>query len=85
MSGDTEKFWQDIGIRIYPDPFFASCKISTINKNSGSNSYVNPNTSFKWVSIEIIAATPFKSPTKYTTFSNYLLIVDDYSNIPKLY
>ena len=35
--------------------------------------------------MDIIPATAPKSLTKETTFSNYLLIVDDYSKIPKLY
>ena len=35
--------------------------------------------------MDIISAIPSKSLTKETTFSNYLLIVDAYSNIPKLY
>ena len=35
--------------------------------------------------MDIISAKFSKSLTKDTTSSNYLLIVDDYSNIPKLY
>ena len=35
--------------------------------------------------MDIIPATYFKSLSKYTNFSNYLLIVDFYSKIPKLY
>ena len=33
----------------------------------------------------IIAATSSKSLTKDTDFSNYLLVVDAYSKVPKLY
>ena len=33
----------------------------------------------------IIPATSSKSLTKYTNFSNYLLSVNSYSNIPELY
>ena len=35
--------------------------------------------------MDIISATSSKVLTKDTTFDNYLLIVDDYSNIPKFY
>ena len=40
---------------------------------------------FKWVFMDIIPSTAPKSLTSDTTFSNYLLIVDAYYNIPKLY
>ena len=42
-------------------------------------------TPFKLVFIDIIPATYSISLTKDTTFSDYLLIVYAYSNIPKLY
>ena len=35
--------------------------------------------------MDIIPAISSKSLTKDTTFSNYLLIVDAYSKIPKIY
>ena len=35
--------------------------------------------------MDIIPSTAPKSLTSDTTFSNYLLIVDEYYNIPKLY
>ena len=35
--------------------------------------------------MDIISSTEPKSLTSDTTFSNYLLIVDAYSKIPKLY
>ena len=35
--------------------------------------------------MDIIPAISCKSLTKYTNFSNYLLILDDSSKIPKLY
>ena len=31
-AGDTPNFWQDIELRIDPDPFFTSCQISLMNK-----------------------------------------------------
>ena len=35
--------------------------------------------------MNIISSISSNSLTKYTTFANYLLIVDAYSNIPKVY
>ena len=35
--------------------------------------------------MDIILSTPSKSLTKDTTFANYLLIMDTYTNIPRLY
>ena len=46
---------------------------------------MKPKSPFKSLLMEILAAIYSKSLTKYTNFSNYLLIVDAYSNIPKLY
>ena len=40
---------------------------------------------FKWVFMGIIPATSYKSLTKDTTFSNYLLIVDSYTKITELH
>ena len=42
-------------------------------------------TPLKWVFMDIIPATSSKSLTKRHYFDNYLLIVDAYSNISKLY
>ena len=85
LDGDIECFGQDIELRVYPDPFYIPCQISTINKRSRSKTPLKSNTYFKWLFIDIIPATSYKSFKKYTTFSNYLLIVDAYSKIPKLY
>ena len=38
-----------------------------------------------WVFMDIVPTTAPKSLTSDTTFSNYLLIVDAYSKIPKIY
>ena len=35
--------------------------------------------------MDIVSAIPSKSLTKYSNFTHYLLIVDAYSNIQKLY
>ena len=32
LSGDTAYVWKDIGLRIYLDPFFTSCQISSMKK-----------------------------------------------------
>ena len=54
-------------------------------KKARSKIPLKPKAPFKWVFIDIIPSTSTKSLTSDTTFSNYLLIVDAYSNIPKLY
>ena len=85
LSGYTGKNWQDIEVRVDPDPFFTSCQISKINKNTRSRTPLNPNSHFKWVFMDIIPSISSKSLTKDTNFFNYLLILDAYSKIPKLY
>ena len=85
LAGDTANIWEDVELRIYPDPFCTSCQISSINKKVRSKIPLNPKTPFKWVFMDIIPSTESKSLTSDTTFSNYLLIVDAYYNIPKLY
>ena len=64
LAGYNAIFWQDIEIRIYPDPFCTSCQISTINKKSISKTPLNPKTPFKWVLIDIVSATSPQSLTK---------------------
>ena len=54
-------------------------------KKARSNIPLNPKEPFKWGFMDIIPSTAPKSLTSDTTFSNYLLIVDTYYNIPKLY
>ena len=56
-----------------------------MNKNSVSKIQLKPKAPFKWVFMDIIPSTAPKSLTSDTTFSNYLLIADAYSKIPKLY
>ena len=56
-----------------------------MNKKSMSKIPLKPKAPFKWVFMDIIPSTAPKSLTSDTTFSNYILIVDAYSNIPKLY
>ena len=85
MAGDTANVWEDVDIRIDPDPFCTSCQISSMNKKARYKSLLKPKELFKWVFMDIIPSTASKILTGDTTFSNYLLIVDDYSKIPKLY
>ena len=85
MAGDTENVWEDVELRIDPDPFFTSCKISSMNKKARSKLPLKPKAPFKWVFMDIIPHIVPKSLTNDTTSSNYLLIVDAYSKIPKLY
>ena len=56
-----------------------------MNKKARSRIPLKPKAPFKWVFMDIIPSTAPKSLTSDTTFSNYLLIVDAYSKIPKLY
>ena len=84
-GGDTANFWEDIELRIYPDPFCTSCKTSSMNKKARSNNPIEPKAPFKWVLMGIILSTAPKRLRSDKTFSNYLLFVDAYSKLPKLY
>ena len=84
LTGYTENLWEDVELIIDPDPFCKSCQISSMNKNDISKIPLKPKAPFRWVFMDIIPSTTPKSFTSDTTFSNYLLIVDAYSKIPKL-
>ena len=84
LAGDTANVWEDVEIRIYPDPFFTSCQISSMNKKSRSKIPLKPKAPFKWVFMDIIPSTKLKRLTSDTILSHYILIVDAYSKIPKL-
>ena len=56
-----------------------------MNKKARSKVPLNPKALFKWVFMDVIPSTSPKSLTHDTNFKNYLLIVDAYSKIPKLY
>ena len=56
-----------------------------MNKKARSKIPLKPKAPFKWVFMDIVPSTAPKSLTSDTTFSKYLLIVDSYSKIPKLY
>ena len=85
LAGDTVNVWEDVELRIDPDPFCTSCQISSMNKKARSNIPLKPKAPFKWVFVDIITSTAPKSLTSDRTFSNYLFFVDAYSKIPKLY
>ena len=50
-----------------------------------SKTPLQPKTPLKCVFVYIITSIAFKSLTKDTTSDNYLLIVDAYSKLPRLY
>ena len=83
LARDTDNVWEDIELRIYPDPFCTSCQISSMNKKARSKNPLNPKAPFMWVFMEIIISTAPKRFTSDTKFSNYTLIVDAYSKFPK--
>ena len=35
LTGDTANVWEDVELRIYPDPFCTSCQISSMKKRLG--------------------------------------------------
>ena len=49
ISGDTDNVWEDVELRIDPDPFCTSCKISSMNKKSRSKIPLKPKAPFKWI------------------------------------
>ena len=83
LAGDTANVWEEVEIRIDPDPFCTSCQISSMNKKARSKIPLKPKSPFKWFFMDRIPSTAPKSLTSDTTFSNYLLIVDAYSKIQK--
>ena len=85
LAEDTANVWEDIELKIYPDSFWTSCQIYSMNKKTGSKIPLNPKAPLKWVFIDIITSTAPINLTSDTTFSNYLLILDAHSKISKLY
>ena len=47
LSGDTVNVWEDVELRIDPDPFCTSCQISSMNKKAKSKITLNPKAPFK--------------------------------------
>ena len=56
-----------------------------MNKRARSKLQLKHKAPFKWVFMYIIPSTAPKSLTNDTNLKKYLLIVDAYSKIPKLY
>ena len=56
-----------------------------MNKKARYEIPLKPKSPFKWVFMGIISLTEHKSLTSDTKFSNYILTVDTYSKITKLY
>ena len=83
LAWDIANVWEDIELRIDPDTFCTSCQISSMNKKVGSNNPLNPKAPFKRIFMDIIPSTASKILTSDTKISNYLLIFDAYSKIPK--
>ena len=82
---DTANVVEYVELRIDTDPFCTSCQFFSMKKKARSKISLKPKAPFKWVLMDIIPSTAPKILTSDTTLSNYLLIVDDYSNIPELY
>ena len=68
LAGDTANFWEDVELRIDPDPFCTSCQISSMNKMARSKVPLKPKSPFKWVFMDVIPSTAPKSLTSDTTF-----------------
>ena len=47
MAGDNTNVWKDIELRIYPDPFFKSCQIPSMNRKARSKNPLNPKAPFR--------------------------------------
>ena len=57
LAGDNENDWEDVELRIDPDPFCTSCQISSVNKKNRSKIPLKPKEPFKWVFMDIIPST----------------------------
>ena len=57
LAGDTANVWDDVELRIYPDPFCTSCQIYSTNKKARSKIPLKPKAPFKWVFMDIFPST----------------------------
>ena len=57
IAGDTANIWEDVELRIDPDPFCTSCQISSMNKKARSKMPLKPKAPFRWVFMGIISST----------------------------
>ena len=85
LAADAAGLWEDVEIRMDPDPFCTSCKVATITKKSRSKQPLDPVGPLKWVFMDIIPSPHSKSIDKEACFANYLLVVDAYSRVPRLF
>ena len=67
MARDTEMFWEDIELKIYPDPFGPSGQIPLMNKKARSKNTLKPKAHLKWIFMDTIPATAIVL-TSVTTF-----------------
>ena len=49
MYGDTTNVWEDIELIIYPDHFYTSLHLFSVNKKDRSKNPLNPKAPLKWV------------------------------------
>ena len=49
LDGDTANVWEEIELRIDPDPFCTSCQISSMKKKARSKNLLKPNAPLKRV------------------------------------
>ena len=85
LVGYANNVWEDIELRINPEPFCTSCQISSINKKARYKNPLKPKAPITWVFMDIIPSIAPKRFTGDIKFSDYLLIFDAYSEIPKFY
>ena len=57
MAGDTANVWQDIELRIDPDPFCKLFQISLMNKKARSKNPLKPKAPLEWFCMVVILAT----------------------------
>ena len=84
LAGDNANVWEDIDLRIDPDPFGSLCQKNSMKKTDKSKNPLKTNAPFKWVIIDIIPSTAPITLRNDATFSNFILIVDAYSKIPNV-
>ena len=73
MAGDTVNFWQDIELRIYPDPFCTSCQISSIDKKARSKNPLKRKAHFKYCSYGNYSSNRSQNFDEWNYFSNHPL------------
>ena len=53
LAGDTANVWEDVELRIDPDPFCTSCQVSSMNKKARSKIPLKGKAPFKWFFMDI--------------------------------